>query len=399
MADDIKMTDAATASTPALPPIVYYPKFEVATLLNTYLRTKDKKVLDEILKFVKDDSMLGFYEEVLVKQNLVTPDTKLLDQMRKIVESEITKFDEKIKESEENAGDTEVKNAILDKADFYNKIGNKEKALEAYDEAKKKTVGLGYKLDNTLTKIRIGLFFEDKKVIKESIDQAHDELKKGGDWERKNKLKVYEGIYKIMTRDFVGSAKLFLDSVATFTATELVSFTEFICYAVLMSMIGLGRAELKKSVIGSPEILSAIHETPHMKEFLFAYFNCDYSTFMREFVHVIDLMKHNRYLAPHSVKLTRIMRLNVYNQFITSYKSVTIKSMASSFGVSAEFIDREIYGFISTGKMQCKIDKVNGVIETTFEVRDTKSKQYMDIIKEGDNLLNKIQKLGAAIDR
>lgn len=166
-----------------------------------------------------------------------------------------------------------------------------------------------------------------------------------------------------------------------------------------MAMVGLTRAEIKKKVIGSPEILSAIHETPHMKEFLFAYFNCEYATFMREFVHVIDLMKSNRYLAPHAVKLTRILRLNVYNQFITSYKSVTIKSMAQSFGVSPEFIDEEIYGFISSGKMQCKIDKVNGVIETTFENQDTKSKQYMDIIKDGDNLLNKIQKLGAAIDR
>jgi len=33
------------------------------------------------------------------------------------------------------------------------------------------------------------------------------------------------------------------------------------------------------------------------------------------------------------------MRLNVYEQFITSYKSVTLKSMAQTFGVSPEFID------------------------------------------------------------
>jgi len=42
---------------------------------------------------------------------------------------------------------------------------------------------------------------------------------------------------------------------------------------------------------------------------------------------------------------------------------------------------------------------VNGVIESTKGAQDTKSSQYMELIKEGDNLLNKMQKLAAAIDR
>lgn len=190
-----------------------------------------------------------------------------------------------------------MKNALLDKADFLTRIGDKKKAMEAYDVAHKKTVGVGGKMDISLTKIRIGLFFGDFKLTDKCIKTAHDELKKGGDWERKNKLKVYEGIFKMQTRDFEGSAKLFLDSVATFTATELVTFNEFIFYAVLISMIGLKRNDIAKKVISSPEILSAIHETPHMKEFLMSYYHCDYRKFMREFVHVIGLIQENRYLS------------------------------------------------------------------------------------------------------
>jgi 26S proteasome regulatory subunit N7 len=38
--------------------------------------------------------------------------------------------------------------------------------------------------------------------------------------------------------------------------------------------------------------------------------------------------------------------------------------MARSFGVSADFIDRELSNFIYIGKINCKIDKVSGVIET-----------------------------------
>ena len=54
-----------------------------------------------------------------------------------------------------------------------------------------------------------------------------------------------------------------------------------------------------------------------------------------------------------------------YSQFLESYKSVTIKNMSKSFGVSVEFIDKEVSHFISIGKLNCKIDKVDGVIQSS----------------------------------
>jgi len=38
--------------------------------------------------------------------------------------------------------------------------------------------------------------------------------------------------------------------------------------------------------------------------------------------------------------------------------------MANAFGVSGDFIDRELSTFIYNGKLNCKIDKVSGVIES-----------------------------------
>lgn len=51
-------------------------------------------------------------------------------------------------------------------------------------------------------------------------------------------------------------------------------------------------------------------------------------------------------------------------QFLESYKSVTIDSMAQAFGVTPDFIDRELVDFIVAGRLPAKIDKVSGVIET-----------------------------------
>lgn len=58
--------------------------------------------------------------------------------------------------------------------------------------------------------------------------------------------------------------------------------------------------------------------------------------------------------------LTDVMFL----QFLDSYKSVTLDSMAQSFGVSIAFIDNELADFIVSGRLTAKIDKVAGVVET-----------------------------------
>ena len=50
--------------------------------------------------------------------------------------------------------------------------------------------------------------------------------------------------------------------------------------------------------------------------------------------------------------------MNVTAQFLDSYKSVTLSSMANAFGVSVDFIDGELVEFIVAGRLPAKIDKV-----------------------------------------
>jgi len=73
-------------------------------------------------------------------------------------------------------------------------------------------------------------------------------FEEGGDWERKNRLKVYEGLYCMSTRNFKKAAKLFLDSISTFTTYELFPYDTFIFYTVLTSIISLDRVSLKQKV-------------------------------------------------------------------------------------------------------------------------------------------------------
>lgn len=51
-------------------------------------------------------------------------------------------------------------------------------------------------------------------------------------------------------------------------------------------------------------------------------------------------MKYDCYLHEHYRYYVREMRIIAYAQLLESYQSLTIESMARSFGVSEDFIDK-----------------------------------------------------------
>merc|ERR1740133_200261 len=94
--------------------------------------------------------MAPFYK--LVCEQLGWPvDAAKLAAMEKVNATELTSLSDKIKNAEENEGESEIREAYLARADFLMRTGEKEKALEAYDETVTKTVALEA-YDETVTK-------------------------------------------------------------------------------------------------------------------------------------------------------------------------------------------------------------------------------------------------------
>jgi len=108
------------------------------------------------------------------------------------------------------------------------------------------------------------------------------------------------------------------------------------------------------------------------------------------------MMDQDKYLAAHSRYFSREMRIRAYAQLLESYSSVQLQSMADQFGVTVHFLDKELSQLIATGRLNCKIDKVDGIVETNRH--DIKSALYQQSLKQGDLLLNRIQKLARVID-
>ncbi|KAI4303044.1 hypothetical protein MLD38_038723 [Melastoma candidum] len=353
------------------------------------------RLKEEVLSSILSDCMLSLYE-TLAADSVLEADAGVLESMRKKIEEEVEKLDEKIADAEENLGESEVREAHLAKSLFFIKIADKEKALEQLKLTESKTVAVGQKMDLVFHTLHIAFFYMDFDLISKSIDKAKNLFEEGGDWERKNRLKVYEGLFCLSTRNFKKAANLFLDSISTFTTYELFPYDTFIFYTVLTSIISLDRVSLKQKVVDAPEILTVIGKVPHLSEFLNSLYECQYKSFFLAFAGLTEQIKFDRYLHPHFRYYMREVRTVVYSQFLESYKSVTIEAMAKAFGVTVEFIDVELSRYIAAGKLHCKIDKVAGVLETNRP--DAKNALYQATIKQGDFLLNRIQKLSRVID-
>lgn len=350
---------------------------------------------DEVLTLIQADDMALLYESLCSELGW-NMDQTVLETMRLKIKEDLIKLDEKITDAEENLGESEVREAHLAKSLYYIRIGDKEKALEQMKVTEGKTVAVGQKMDLVFHTLQLGFFFMDFDLISKGIDKAKNLFEEGGDWERKNRLKVYEGLYCMSTRNFKKAAELFLDSISTFTTYELFPYDVFIFYTVLTSIISLDRVSLKQKVVDAPEILSVISKIPHLSEFLNSLYGCQYKSFFIAFAGLAEQIKLDRYLQPHFRYYMREVRTVVYSQFLESYKSVTMEAMAKAFGVSVDFIDMELSRFIAAGKLHCKIDKVVGVLETNRP--DAKNALYQATIKQGDFLLNRIQKLSRVID-
>jgi len=104
-------------------------------------------------------------------------------------------------------------------------------------------------------------------------------IEEGGDWDRRNRLKVYNALKLLSVRQFKRGGELLLDALSTFTATELISYNDFVTLTVISNALTLKRVDLKKKVIGAPEVNQVLPEIPVLGELIKSLYNCRYDKF------------------------------------------------------------------------------------------------------------------------
>jgi len=253
---------------------------------------------------------------------------------------------------------------------------------------------LGTKIDLVLAIIRMGLFYGDKLLVKKHVDRAKTLVESGGDWDRRNRLKAYQGLYFLTARSYNLAAPLLLDSLSTFTSYELCSYSSLVVYSVLAGSVSLKRVDFKSKVVDAPEIkailgdgddkLSALSgalsagpgadeemvdatqsgtktavnlstlgsDAPEaeaaidfspLAQLVSSLYTGNYKAFFGALAAVeVAFLSQDRYLYEHRGWFVREMRLRAYQQLLQSYRVVGLESMANDFGVSVDFLDRQV---------------------------------------------------------
>lgn len=246
----------------------------------------------------------------------------------------------------------------------------------------------------------MGLFYGDKLLVKKHLERAKTLVESGGDWDRRNRLKAYEGLYLLTARSYNLAAPLLLDSLSTFTSYELCTYSNLVIYAVLAGSVSLKRVDFKSKVVDAPEIKAilgdgedkllaltgAISAGPGadaemqdaaatktttavvnlttlgsgstgadqpeaemavdfgaLAQLVSSLYNGRYKLFFQALALVEEqFLTQDRYLHEHKNWFVREMRLRAYQQLLQSYRVVGLDSMASDFGVTVDFLDRYV---------------------------------------------------------
>jgi len=254
-------------------------------------------------------------------------------------------------------------------------------AIPLFEKAMEQSANVGLKMDALLTCVRLH-WLHNKDIA--PFMTAADQLVDKADWDRRNKYKVYKAVQLLLKRDFEQASILLAETLSTFTSTELFSFHEFTQITVVVCILTKTRPELKKLNIQVDDKLFIDYQQ--------SLYLCQYDAFFGHLASIEEYMQQHWLLSRHVRYYVKEMKLKSYQQVLTSYQSIHLHHLAKLFGVSVYYFEHELFKAIQSNRINAQIDKVNGMVKMA-----PRKGMYTEIMKVGDQLMNKIQALSRVI--
>ncbi len=264
---------------------------------------------------------------------------------------------------------------------------------EEHEKEAEKRETISQKFDSEIDSADERLKAGDFEQFRKHIDSAETILNKGLDYERKNKLKVYQAVDAMTRRDFAKATDLFINQLETFNGAKLCSFDQMVRYCCICGVYSLAREDLKR-LVASPEIIAVTDERDTMAgQFMNTLYECEYARFVTQLEYFAEWMRHDPYLSRHATHYLHSVRQKAMRQFLVSYDNVNVSRMAGVFGVPDDVMERTISKYIAKGGIEARVDGLRGVVATRF--RDERAKTYQEMLRAGDDIaehLNKVLK-------
>ncbi|TBU06461.1 subunit Rpn7 of 26S proteasome, partial [Hamiltosporidium magnivora] len=355
-----------------------------------YELIKKAKTNPEFTKELKnkiiENEMTFLYLELSTKK-VIGYDESEYGILRRANEAQLKKF----QEEKESDPDNETFQINVDKkiAEYYAKTMDIINLNSMFRDLRKKVFSASFSVDVLLCKMRICFILKDKRSLPIIVNQLTSITEKGCDWDRKNKFKSYEALYLLISKDFKKSAILFTECLATFESYELLTYEKAVLYAVFTGILTFNREDIDKKILQSSEVMEAINKFPFAYKLVESFYKCNYRTIFYEISDFAENIRNETFLSSLINYFVYEMKSRVYQQLLLSYKSLHIETMASIFGVSVEYLEKDLIKYIVDKKVSCRIDRITMSVSACKSEIDYNS--Y--VVESSDEMLRMMRKI------
>ncbi|EIJ88108.1 26S proteasome regulatory subunit N7 [Nematocida parisii] len=263
-----------------------------------------------------------------------------------------------------------------------------EVEYELFNQASRRLMeynkSLSVRFDIYTAQIRMLILLQWPSELARKFTEIESLLELGVDWARKNKFKVYFGLYLILQRKFKESSNFLIDALSTFESEEIMGFSDLVKFSLFSGLISIPRENIKN--LSESDINNHIITIPGALNLLLSLYNCTYTDIFKHIYVFSKELQHNPYLYDKLDYFIYRVKLRVYKQIFNSYNSITVYQISKILNISEGYIIRDIEVMIIKKDLLCKVN------HSTMMVYKVIREAHDSIIYKAEDILHTVQK-------
>lgn len=129
---------------------------------------------EKIFNAIRTHFMVPYYKLLCTEEpGYFQLDSSIISPLEQQLNLKLEEIEKKILDAESTEGESEIFNALAEKAILYCSIGDKEKSLSSLRVIQEKALNTGTKLDIIFAFLRVGFFFSDYEILKSNLEKAN----------------------------------------------------------------------------------------------------------------------------------------------------------------------------------------------------------------------------------
>lgn len=162
-------------------------------------------------------------------------------------------------------------------------------------------------------------------------------------------------------------------------------------YAVISGLLTYSRKKFKEDYYSKPYFRILLENFPDMFDLGSTYINFDFDKYFKLLNAFHSEFKQDYFMYSQIGMVMQKCKKKVMITYITPYKTVDLKEMADSFGMTIEDTERAVEELIVTNEIKCKINKYTKSLSTKTE--DYKLESFKKAVRIGDEFIRGMESM------